>query len=283
MALPRFTPARFASESIPSSVFRFTLHQLDPASSPKRDSPPQLPIITPSFHLMPMNIIKIWSSLLIVIGGGSLHGQTVVMKQLHVPLFNEAGQMVRRLNAESLSGPFQLPKLEKGEIEFFRWVDDRPQKVALFRFNDALYHRDEGIVEGEGHASFHSDKGDLEGDGYRYTIASDHLELKSNVLVTIKATRAQGNHGEAFLVRSPSNQEWIIKKVVMDRGVVVTGFENENYKFDRAETATATYTGDDENLVLASPVTCWRGGEKLVTEANEITFNLSKKSPSNEE
>jgi hypothetical protein len=177
--------------------------------------------------------------------------------------------VTQRLTAESASGTFERPTLKHGIVEFLA-TDSASAKVATFSFDDAVFRRPIGVVSGEGHASYRSGKGDLSGDGFQYRLSDGHLELKSHVVLARGAMVIEGQQGEAFLSQISSGKEWIVTKAKIDGGVVITGVDPEKYKFDRAETASIVYTEADGVLILASPVTCWSGTSKTVTEANEI-------------
>lgn len=69
----------------------------------------------------------------------------------------------------------------------------------------------------------------------------------------------------------------MISYAAMEGGVVVTGIKKgEKYTFDRAETASATYSAIDDTLTLASPVTTWTNSVKSVIEGQEIKIKMGR-------
>lgn len=213
--------------------------------------------------------MKTISALLVAVIVCGANAQELSITKLTVPVFDGAGHMTQRLTAESGSGTFEMPTLKQGVVEFLA-ADGTSAKVATFSFDDAVFRRPIGVVSGEGHASYRSETGGLSGNGFQYRLSDGHLELKSHVVLSLGAMLIEGQQGEAFLSQISPGKEWIVAKAKIDGGVVITGIDAEKYKFDKAETASIVYTETDGVLILASPVTCWSGTSKMVTEANEL-------------
>ncbi|HEX2853484.1 MAG TPA: hypothetical protein VHO24_09610 [Opitutaceae bacterium] len=208
--------------------------------------------------------------------GGTVFAAEVVVQGMIVPQFDQAGRMVRRLNAESaVGGLTEKPRLKNAFVEFFSAADASPERIATLDFQDGVYDRARQTVTGAGHVVLRSRKGDVAGDGFEYDLVRNRLVLKSSVGIDVEGVHAAGNEAEVFLSQT-SNQEALITKAVVRSGVVVTGSGNPKIDFDRAATESATYTAANETVVLASPVDVWKDGKRISTAGSEIKIYVGR-------
>jgi hypothetical protein len=216
---------------------------------------------------------------LTLLAGSVVAAAELTIKDLSIPQLDVTGRMIRRLRADSASGPLEKPKLSNGIVEFFRLQNSVSDSVSTLHFTDATYQRFAEIIEGDGQIRFDSPKGILSGNGFQYYLAPCRLTLKSAVVIDLPAAHITGKEAEAFFSQSAPDQDFIIKQATILGGVVVTGIKNEKYNFDRAETESAIYTASDGMLRLSSPVVCWRDGEKILIGAGDggISIDLRKK------
>ena len=198
------------------------------------------------------------------------------MKELRIPELDSSGRLIRRLTAASATGSFDLLKLVNGAVEFYPLQSLDALTLGTLDFDDALFHRSIGVINSGGRVHFISSQGELAGIGYRYELTQGRLVLNSSIVLNLPMAHITGNQAEANLVQPSSARDFIISDATISGGVIVTGINSEKYKFDRAETASATYTGNDDVLTLASPVTLWSKGQKSVIEAQEIKINIER-------
>jgi len=196
------------------------------------------------------------------------------MLKLTIPQLDAAGHMIRRLKAESATGPLKTPKLSMGVVEFFRPQETNPEKLATLRFNEAVYHSTEEIINGDCLINLDSPRGDLNGVGFNYQLITGKLVLKSSVVIDLPNAHVTGETAEAFFNQNTAIQDSFIQQATISGKVTVTGIKSDKYPFDRAETAKAVYTASDGLLRLSSPVICWRNGQQIQASANEISVDV---------
>lgn len=202
------------------------------------------------------------------------HGAELSVKGLNVPQFDAEGRMSRRLKAESATGPADTPKLQNGNVEFFDVAHDNPLPTAKLGFVDAIYHRASAIVDGDGQVHLTSARGDIAGEGFTYELDSGKLLLRSAVTLQLPTATVSAKEGQAVFAQEGQSNGFVISRASLTGGVVVTEIKSDKYNFDRAETESAVYNSNDGKLRLASPVICWRGGEKTIVGAEEITIDV---------
>lgn len=208
----------------------------------------------------------------------ALTARELMIKEMSLPQFDEAGRMTRRLTSDAVSGTFEEPHLARGTVEFFRTKGGAPEKVATLEFSDAVCQRALGIISGKGRVHLKSPAGEVSGEGYVFEMATGRLRLTSKVVIDFPLAHVEGAEGEVFFVQAAPDEEYAISQATLSGGVVASGFKSPAYPFERAETSTATYSAGDGALRLATPVTGWSKGQKSVVDAKEILFLVGKPS-----
>jgi hypothetical protein len=199
----------------------------------------------------------------------------VTVKSISAPVYDDSGHLIRWLKAEGGSGSDQNSSLKRGSLEFFTPAGGAVA-VSRLDFDDAIFQRQRQQIAGDGHVIYRAPEGQIEGVGFRYEIPAAHLQLRSRVVLTTPNGSVSSQEGEAIMAQDKGKTVTGLVEARLKGSVLFTKAPGAKYDFDRAETASAVYTGADGILTLASPVTTWRGGEKSVLNAGEIQIVLGK-------
>ena len=201
------------------------------------------------------------------------------IRDLKLPMFDAAGQPTRTLTAASAEGSLDRPVLKSGVIEFHAALGERVAPGSTLHFEDAIYDKAGGFVEGVGPVRFSSSEGDLSGVGFHYEVATGLLKLHRDVLLEPKGAKftgvkIRGKTADAQIAQDPVSHTWALGDTLIHGPVVATGVTIQKVRFDRAETEQVTYTAAKGIITFASPVSAWRGEEKTVLGGELIQYQL---------
>lgn len=187
---------------------------------------------------------------------------SLVMRDVATPVYDASGHPIRRLTADSASGPFASPRLEKAKIDFFSLASSKVP-TAVLTCEHALYQRATETIKGEDLVQLSTPKGVVSGHGYVCRIDAGLLTL--NAKVTFAADRAvlRGTHAEIRFDPKGGKQDEVIREVVVS-GTVTLEQIPAHSGFDRAETTHARYDAAQQKIFLKTPVTTWSKGQKSV-------------------
>lgn len=195
-----------------------------------------------------------------------------VVRDLSLPVFDLAGNLVRRLKADSGTG-LNSPRLDNGRVEFFRPGSDQPTGVLTFA--QALYASREERISGAGTIELVAPLATISGRGYECQLETGRLELRSDVTVFDERFRMKGEHAKV---------DFDPKQIDLIRAATVTGNVTveplATAAFDRAHTESARFSAAEQKIFLKNPVTVWRKGEKALWEkpgSEFLEIDLSEK------
>ena len=222
--------------------------------------------------------------LLPLLPGPLLLAAGISIQDLKLPMFDAAGQRTRTLTAASAEGPPDRPVLKSGVIEFHTAVGETIAPGSTLRFEEAVYDKAGGFVEGAGPIRFSSSGGDLSGVGFHYEVATGRLKLHRDVLLEPKGekfsgTKIRGKTADALIAQDPASHAWALGDTLVNGPVVATDVTIQKARFDRAETEQVTYSAAKGTITFASPVTAWRGEEKNVFGGQSIQYQLDPAPP----
>ena len=191
------------------------------------------------------------------------------------PEFDAEGAKIRRLEAESASGPLEAPVLGKGALEFFGQGEQRGTAIARLEFTEAVYDRARSVIRGAGEVYFRSAEGEVWGTGYSYDLAGGELRLDSKVGIRLPQGVIRAGKGEVWIdpkADAAGNIE--IRRAELADGVEATDLKDTKSGVERAKAARATYTASDRLLRLPAPVDVWREGQQGRIDSESITFEI---------
>jgi hypothetical protein len=191
------------------------------------------------------------------------------------PEFDAEGAKIRRLEAESASGPLEAPVLGKGALEFFGQGEQRGTAIARLEFTEAVYDRARSLIRGAGEVYFRSAEGEVWGTGYSYDLAGGELRLDSKVGIRLPQGVIRAGKGEVWIdpkADAAGNIE--IRRAELADGVEATDLKDTKSGVERAKAARATYTASDRLLRLPAPVDVWREGQQGRIDSESITFEI---------
>lgn len=191
-----------------------------------------------------------------------LRGVEFSVGNLDLPLFDASGRLVRRLTAASATGSLDVPVLKTGTVEFFGADGAEPGKIGTLSFADATYHKSAGVIESDGPMQLRFAKGTIAAVGFRYELLTGQLILRSAVVLDFPEAHTTGREGEVFLTQNKADRDMLVSSAVIRGDVTITEIKVSEIKADRVETTSASYTGSDETLRPASPLTTWTEGKK---------------------
>lgn len=191
------------------------------------------------------------------------------------PEFDATGAQIRRLEAESASGPLEAPVLGKGALEFFGQGEQSGKVVARLEFTEAVYDRARSVVRGTGEVHFRSAEGEVWGTGYSYDLAGGELRLDSKVGIRLPQGLIRAGKGEVWIdpqADAAGNIE--IRRAELADGVEATELKDTKSGVERAKAARASYTASDRLLRLPAPVDVWREGQMGRIDSESISFEI---------
>ena len=191
------------------------------------------------------------------------------------PEFDASGTKIRRLEAESASGPLDTPVLGKGALEFFGQGGQNAAAIARLEFADAVYDRARSVIRGDGAVYFRSAQGEVWGTGYSYDLAGGELRLDSKVGIRLPQGLVRASKGEVWLdpqADAAGNIE--IRRAELSGGVEAGDLKDTKLGVDRAKAERASYTASDGLLRLPAPVDVWRKEERGRIDSESITFEI---------
>ena len=197
------------------------------------------------------------------------------MGKFSFPEFDASGAKIRRLEAESASGPLEAPVLGKGSLEFFGQGERSTTVIARLEFTEAVYDRARSVIRGSGEVYFRSEKGELWGTGYSYDLAGGELRLDSRVRIQLAQGLIRAGKGEVWLDPKADDAGNIeIRRAELSDGVEMTGMKDSKNGIERAKAAQASYTASDRLVRLPAPVDVWRDGQQGRIDSESITFDV---------
>ncbi len=208
----------------------------------------------------------------------------ISITSLSLPMFDETGRIARTLKAESALGPLERFVLKSGVLEFHSSIGEQIAPGSTLTFDEAVYDKAGGFIEGAGPVLFASAAGDISGVGFHHDLTTGRLKLHREVLFVMKGDKHQGvkirgDKADVVIRQNPSTRTWEITEALVTGPVVATDVTIQKVRFDRAETDRATYSAAEGTITLASPVTGWRGEEKTVLGAGLIQYQLDAITP----
>lgn len=184
---------------------------------------------------------KIWSVLLLP---SLLFAATpeLQMGKFVLPEFDPEGAMVRRLTADSATGPMDAPLLGQGVLEFFGQRSGVSEAIARLDFTGASYERASGMIRGAGGVRFASPQGAVSGTGFSYEMKTGELRLESEVAVDLPQGKISAGKAVVWLDPVPDAAGNIaIKRGELSGGIVVTELKDKKLGMDRIEADQANY------------------------------------------
>jgi len=195
--------------------------------------------------------------------------------KLSFPEYDKSGAMLRRLVAESASGPLEAPVLGKGAVEFFGQVGQPEAVIARLEFSEAIFDRAKSVIRGAGEVHFWSARGEVWGTGYSYDLAGGELRLDSNVAIRLPQGLIRADKGEVWLdPRADASGNVEVRRAELAGGVEATELKDTKSGVDRAKAERASYTASDRLIRLPAPVDVWRKGERGRIDSESITFEV---------
>ena len=192
-----------------------------------------------------------------------------------LPEFDAGGAMVRRLAAESATGPLESPALGKGSVEFFGLERRRADVIGRLDFTGATYDRAGALIRGDGDVRFSSAQGDAWGTGFSYNLTTGELRLNSKVGIQLPQGLIHAAQSKVLIdPKGDAAGDIAIRRAELTGGVVVTELKDGKLGVDRIEAARANYDAADGLLRVPAPVDYWRGGEKGRLESDSITAKV---------
>ncbi len=202
---------------------------------------------------------------------------SLVMRDVTTPVYDASGHLIRRLTADSASGPFSSPHLENAKIDFFA-LHSATVSSATLTCAHAFYDRATETISGDDLVQLASPKGVVSGHGYVCQVDAGRLTLKSKVTFSADRAVLRGTEAEIRFDPKGGNQDQVIREVVVS-GTVTLEPGAADLAFDRAETTHARYDASQQKIFLKAPVTIWRKGQKSVTDVRSgfVEINLGEK------
>jgi hypothetical protein len=191
------------------------------------------------------------------------------IRDLNLPMFDATGQRTQTLTAATAEGPLDRLVLKAGVITFHATLGETVAPGSTLRFDEAVYDKTGGFVEGAGPVRFSSAGGDLSGVGFHYEVATGRLKLRREVLLELKdkpfeGVKIRGETADTVVRQNPTDRSWTLGDALITGPVVATGVTIGTTRFDRAETDRVTYSAANGIVTLAAPVTAWNNGEKII-------------------
>lgn len=187
--------------------------------------------------------------------------------------FDAESRIVRRLTAASATGSYTDPKLTDGRVDFLSGEGAQEPRGVL-SFADAVYHRGQSEIEGVGRVSYRTAEGELQGEGFKYELTRNHLALNAKVLLQAPVGRVTASEADGILAQDAKDGVAGIVQAKLTGNVVFIRASGAATDIERAEAPSAVYTGADGMLRLASPVTTWVNGQKVVTTAEDLRVRI---------
>ena len=201
-------------------------------------------------------------------------------RDVNAPVFDASGHLLRRLVADSAVGPYSLPHLDKGQIDFF--AVDSAERIAVLTFDQALYHRPEDSIIGDDTVKLVTQQETMTGRGYECRPNAGLLTLRSDVTYESDKVHLTGDRGEMQFDPKGGNRDQMVKDAVVTGNVVVVPAPAAKPEFDRAQTEFAHYDAGAHKIYLKSPVTIWKKGQSSLMNVASGFFeiDLTEKQPS---
>jgi hypothetical protein len=192
-------------------------------------------------------------------------------------VFDASGHLVRRLSAQTATGPIDATQLEQGRIEFFS-PSSAVAPTAVLTFDHALYQQTDGTIRGEDGVKLTSAGVIISGQGYECRLATGELALRSNVIIDYPGMHLTGGEAE-IRFDAKGHEGEILKEITVKKQVVVVGDAVGKDPVDRAETSVARYNPAEQKIYLKNPVLVWRNGERgeISTAEDYTVFDVIKK------
>jgi len=191
-------------------------------------------------------------------------------RDLKVPSFDSAGHLIRRLTADSATGPSSSTRLDKGRVEFFATQSD--ESIAVLDFEQALYRGTEERISSDSAIKLTAQQGTVSGRGYDCLLEAGLLELKSDVKFYSNEFHLAGKAGTVRFDPKGTDKDSLIKEAVVTGGVTVERTATVQAPFDRAETEFARYGAAEQKVFLKIPVTVWKKGQRSIIEKTASGF-----------
>jgi hypothetical protein len=178
--------------------------------------------------------------------------------------FKDDGRLQRKFVAESASGPFATPTVEKAKVEFFG-EDSLIRAVAVIEVERAQYVRADEIIAGESSIMLSTEDGTVSGKGFRCALDKGYLEIRSDVRFVSSSVQMSGDHAKVQF-DAKLKQKDVIREVLVTGHIVVERVATADAPFDRAECSFARFDAGQSKVYLKAPLSAWRNGEKTVVD-----------------
>jgi hypothetical protein len=196
---------------------------------------------------------------------------------LRASSFTDDGRLQRKIAAESASGPFATPIVEKAKVEFFG-KDSATTAVAVIEAQRAQYLRAEEVIAGESTIQLSTEDGAVSGKGFRCALDMGYLELRSEVRFVSSSVKMSGDQATVQF-DAKLKQKDVIREVLVTGHIVVERAPTAEAPFDRAECSFARFEAARNKVYLKAPISAWRNGEKTVIDVRSgfVEFDLREK------
>ncbi len=201
---------------------------------------------------------------------------TFTGRDVTTPVFDDKGNLTRRLTAAKATGTAALPRLETGRVEFF--APGAPDlATATLTFDHALYDHDKDRITGDKSLAFTAAARNetISGEGYVCELETGLLTLEAKVRCVSPLSKLTGDHAVCRFDPKALNSETSVKEIVVTGLVIFEPPPGASATFDRAETTLARYDAAEQKVYLKSPVTTWRKGKKAITEVGSGFWEIT--------
>lgn len=184
---------------------------------------------------------------------------------LRTSSFSDDGRLIRKFEAQSATGPFASPVVERGKVEFFD-ENSGDRAVALLEWARAKFLRADEVIVGDERIQLSTAEGIVSGVGFRCSLQIGRLDLRSKVNFSSADFRISGNEAVVEFEAKGKKKNEVIQRIAITGNIVVERTATAKAPFDRAETGFARYSAEENKLFLKTPVLAWRKGERTEIE-----------------